>query len=310
MKNKWIKYKKGFTLIELLIVLALTSIVLAGAFSMFSFGNKTFKGGSSQSNLQTDVRFALEALTNDVRYATSLNILQVSDFTITNLLSKDINGIYHNIDSYDTYIFYDNNTKSVVRLRRESIESFHLNTDATVPLEFSPIGSPVNRLEFYLRGVNSSDSKNFEVTSQILMLNIIKPDGTSGVTGTSGGVGIKYVTPESHIAELQYPVTQLIGVNDEKKVEITFDKLIKLEDFKVSPGSNTNQLTKNHVIITPNSTSTNKLTIVFHQTDPKPKQFVDQDRITLILQYGPLFEYHAYYDLVFIGGGTKSWTIE
>jgi len=300
---------KGVTLVELLLALALISIVITAAFSIFSFGNKTFRGGNTQSNLQADVRFAIEALTNDVRYPTDLDILQAHDLDdshVAYLLTKD-NGIYINITPYDTYIFYDYSTKSVVKLRRESIERFRLNTDAPIPLEFSPIGSPVNRLQYNLRGVNSNDSKQFEVTSEILMLNIIRPDGTSKATGSAGGVGVKYKTPEAHVAELQYPVTQLIGANDDENVEITFDKLIQLEDFVVSPGATNHSLIKDNVNITPNGTTGYMLTIKFIQIGSNPKKFVDGDTITLILKYGANLEYAAYYDLKCIGG---SWTIE
>jgi len=307
-----IRNGKGVTLVELLLALALISLVITAAFSIFSFGNKTFRGGSTQSNLQVDVRFALEALTNDVRYPTELDILEANDLDdshVAYLLTED-NGIYINITPYDTYIFYDSSTKSVVKLRRESIESFRLNTDAPIPLEFSPIGSPVNRLQYDLKGVNINDSKQFEVTSEILMLNIIRPDGTSKATGSAGGVGIKYKTPESHVAELQYPVTQLIGANNDKNVVITFDKLIQLENFVVSPGATKDLLIKAHVNITPDDTTSNILTIEFIKIGNKPASFADGDTITLILKYGTNLEYAAYYDLIYIGGSTKKWTIE
>ncbi|MCD4712445.1 MAG: prepilin-type N-terminal cleavage/methylation domain-containing protein [Clostridiales bacterium] len=300
---------RGVTLIELIIVITLIAIVIAGAFSIFTFGNKTFKGASNQFDLQTDVRFALDALTSDVRYATTLQVLDSSDFDIANLNVKDANGIYVNIGPYDTYIYYDDTLKSVVKISRETYNSFSVKPDAD--LKFSLVGSPASRINFELTASNTADGKEFEVSSEILMLNIIRADNSSGASGVSNGVGIKYVSPESYISELQFPVTQLIGTNDDQEVEITFDKDVKLVNFSVSPGKTNNSLTASHVLITPGvGSATMSFLIEFKHLGGNPTSFVDNDRITLILTFGSSDEYQAVYDLLYVGGGTKAWIIE
>ena len=307
--NRFLSSNKGVTLIELVIVIVLISIVIAGAFSIFTFGNKTFNGASNQYALQSDVRFALDALTGDIRYATSLQFLESDDFDISSLTIKNIDGIYENIGPYDTYIYYDDSLKSVVKISRESYESFSVKPDAD--LEFSQVGSPVNRINFVLTAAHDADGKEFEVSSEILMMNIIKPDGSSGVSGAITGVGIKYVSPESYISELQFPVTQLDGVNNDKAVEISFDKSIKLVSYSVTPGKTSNSLTDSHVSISPGvGASSTSLLIQFVDLGGNPKEFVDNDNITLILSFGSLDEYQAVYDLVYIGGGTKAWIVE
>lgn len=307
MKNKYTS-RKGVTLIELIIVIALITIVIAGAFSIFSFGNKTFKGANNQFDLQTDVRFALEALTSDVRYATKLQVLGSSDFNIANLNVKDANGIYVNIGPYDTYIYYDDTLKSVIKLSRETINSFSVKPDAD--LEFSLVGTPANKISFTLAASNTAGAKEYEVSSEILMLNIMK-SGTSGASGLSNGVGIKYVSPESYISELQFPVTQFGSPNDQKKVLISFDKNVKLVGFTVTPGKTNHSLTTSHVVFAPDvGTTTTSFLITFKHLGGQPTEFVDDDKITLVLSFGSADEYQAVYDIIYVGGGTKAWIIE
>lgn len=308
MLKKYFKSEKGFTLIELIIVLGLLSLVLVVAFSILIFSNRTFRGANNQHILQTDVRFALEALTNDMRYATTLEILGSEDLDIDALFVQDAEGKYASISPYETYIFYDPAQESITKLRRDSSDIYELDTDAENPLAFLTIGSPQNRLEYTLSGLNTDDSKEFDVASQILMLNILDADGTPKISGTSG-VAVKYMTPEDAIAEMQYPVTQLIGDNDDMTVDITFNKTVRFSSFSVYPGASKDQLTAGNVAISPINTGVEELTISFVLVGSKPKSFVNKDEISLCVDYGSALEYQAFYTLTY-SGSSKKWTIE
>jgi prepilin-type N-terminal cleavage/methylation domain-containing protein len=67
--HKVISNRSGFSLIELIVVIAILSIVITSAFSLFSFGNTIFRKGSSQYNVQADLRLASDFITNQLRYA-------------------------------------------------------------------------------------------------------------------------------------------------------------------------------------------------------------------------------------------------
>ena len=308
MLKKHLKSRKGFTLIELIVVLGLLSLVLLVAFSILIFSNRTFRGANNQHNLQTDVRFALEAMTNDMRYATTLEIISSVDLDIDALFVQDAEGKYASISPYETYIFYNPAQESITKLRRDSSDMYELDTDAENPLEFTAIGSPQNRLEYALSGLNTDDSKEFDVVSQILMLNILDEDGDSKVTGTSG-VAVKYMTPEDAVAELQYPTTQLIGDNDDMTVDITFNKTVRFSSFAVYPGASKDQLAAENVVVAPVTIGTEELTVSFVLVGTKPKSFVNNDEIALCVDYGTAFEYQAFYTLTY-SGSAKKWTIE
>ncbi|MGM0395603.1 MAG: PilW family protein [Bacillota bacterium] len=312
MLNKIVN-KKGVTLIELVLVLALISLVLSGIYSMFIFGNSTFKGGSDQFDLQNDIRFALESLTNDLRYATKLEIIHLTEEEkIDYKVLTD--GIYEKIDNpYETYVFYDSNSSSVVKLSRETTINYAVKSDDASVLSFS--NTSADRLKYELKGIYDISNKEFDVNSEILLLNIMT--GSSGIIDSSGyddGNAIKYVSTSDYTSELQYPVVKTVGVNTDTEVEISLDKYFKIEDWYIEPGASNNSLTDGNVVFTPsdNTTITQTMRIDFKDLGGKPDQFVDGDTVNLVLTYGgsETNDYVAYYSLLYIGGGTKHWVIQ
>ena len=305
-KNGIIKNSRGVTLVELLISLALVGVVLSIAVSVFLFGNTSFRSGSSQYDLQAKVRFALFELTEDVRFAKEMTILTAGDINIGTLTAES-GGIYPAVSAFDTYIFYDPSENAVVKLSRSNMEKIILPTDAASPLTFTAVGTPANTLHFQVSGQDNKQSRTFNVESEILMLN--KPSAT----GTTG-VGVRYTSPDAYISRMQWPEATLSGVNNDKKLEIIFDALkpIRLFEFEVIPGANSNQLQEGNVKITPENTFTSKLTIDFFQIGGNPKNFVDGDQIAIIVEFGTEAspEYQAYYSVTYVGGSTKAWRIE
>lgn len=78
MLRKSYNNKKGVTLIELILVLAILTIVIGSAYSLFSFGSKTFTGGSKQYNAQNSTRLIVDYITKEIRFATDLSVQSVS----------------------------------------------------------------------------------------------------------------------------------------------------------------------------------------------------------------------------------------
>lgn len=64
----------GLTVVELLLALAILSLVIALATSLFMFGNQTFNKSQDVSQVQFDVRMAADLLTTELRNVTSISL--------------------------------------------------------------------------------------------------------------------------------------------------------------------------------------------------------------------------------------------
>src|SRR5690554_5392741 len=78
------KHRKGITLIELILVIAILGIVISLGFSFFSFGNITFSRGQDQSSVQYSVRMASRYITDEVRTAKDVLIMEDKPVTFEN----------------------------------------------------------------------------------------------------------------------------------------------------------------------------------------------------------------------------------
>lgn len=81
----------GFTLIEMMIGVALSSIILALAGSLYLFGSRSFVAMGNYADLDTKSRAALDLMTRDIRQATLVTAFQNSGttkwITITNAVA-------------------------------------------------------------------------------------------------------------------------------------------------------------------------------------------------------------------------------
>ncbi len=77
--------QQGFTLVELIVVMALMLIVIAGGFSMMTFGNRVFAISTREYDLQASTRLAMEKTNQAVRYSSALFTIPQSSFREDNL---------------------------------------------------------------------------------------------------------------------------------------------------------------------------------------------------------------------------------
>ncbi|MTI94929.1 MAG: prepilin-type N-terminal cleavage/methylation domain-containing protein [Firmicutes bacterium] len=70
-----LRSQSGITLVELLVVLIILSLVMAGVFSFFLMGHKTYNLGRRQAQMHHDLRLVSELLTQEMRYAVVLTML-------------------------------------------------------------------------------------------------------------------------------------------------------------------------------------------------------------------------------------------
>lgn len=79
MFSKHFKKKRGFTLVELIIVIAIALFVIVAIYSVLRFGNTVLNNSNDQYDIQNDIRIASGYLSREVRFATELEIIQLSD---------------------------------------------------------------------------------------------------------------------------------------------------------------------------------------------------------------------------------------
>lgn len=67
--------QRGFTLAELLVAMALTGLVLAGAFAIQHQGTQSYLMGASRVEVQQNARTALELMVRELRSATAVTVV-------------------------------------------------------------------------------------------------------------------------------------------------------------------------------------------------------------------------------------------
>ncbi|SCZ81730.1 PilW family protein [Acidaminobacter hydrogenoformans] len=282
--------KKGVTLVELIMVVALISIVMIGIFNMFVFGNKAFKNGSNQHYTQNEVRFALESMTNEIRYSKTIEIFDenLEDLIDDLLVFDSTNGIYSDNRLLGwTYVLYDADNDSIVKLNREAgaTQKFTLtnNKSGSNPIEFQVVNG--NKLEYYVRGTDENGQRTFEINSEIFLMN-----NPNVIDGSSGYV-IAYQTPEIIRTELQAPIIDFEDpglIADSSRVEFIFNKNVDESTItiaSVTAGNNGQPLTSSNINIDVETISFNKykISIIFVKVGNKPTSFANGDKIKLNL---------------------------
>lgn len=96
MSKLILKNKSGFTLIEIMVGLAILSIVISVTYSLLFFGANSFSMNNRQYILQSDYRFAMDSIVKEVRFATSLELVDASEDVFTNTFEEGYNYFYIN----------------------------------------------------------------------------------------------------------------------------------------------------------------------------------------------------------------------
>ena len=84
-----LRNERGFTLAELLVAMALTGLVLAGAFALQHQGTQSYLMGASRVEVQQNARTALELMIRELRSAQAITVVGGA----TDVTFVDQNGI-------------------------------------------------------------------------------------------------------------------------------------------------------------------------------------------------------------------------
>lgn len=188
MKQSFFKYRKikgkksGVTLIELIIVIALIGLVLSAAFSMQLFGVKTFKKGEKDSNNQYDVRMAADFITKQLRFASTVKVL--------NSFPEPKKG-YYDIYLKDGKIMYNKNGVESAPIGISNVSDFTLT--------ISEVDKNIIKFK-----VGKTEDTKYDIESKVSILNIktthpyMIEDITSGTR-----IGIRYTLTEEEISDIE-----------------------------------------------------------------------------------------------------------
>jgi len=190
------KEQAGLTVVELLIAVTILVFVLAGAYTFFSFGWRSFDRGTDRAVVQNNLRMATEAITNEVRYAESLFIIDGT--TVPDPVVDD-----------DFYIFVNDENRIEKKSATDQTIIPH-ELDSNLILEVSFVRMSENILQVIVK----ESGTDMEIQTEVRILNgdidisyasgnALRVFGTNGNGGDPGTVAVTEVTLNESTRTLQ-----------------------------------------------------------------------------------------------------------
>ena len=165
------KTYRGLTLVELIVVIALIGVVITVASSIMLFGQKTANLSEETAMNQFDVRQPIKGFSNQIRYASDLEILDLDPLSYE--------SGYH-------YIIFDDATKTIKYVEDKVEKSITgLTTISDLTFSVSKNNANLKQINFTFGKV---DSTQYDLTTSLIINNL----SDTGVKGVSTGIGVKY----------------------------------------------------------------------------------------------------------------------
>lgn len=194
---KVISSRKGFSLIELIITIAILSIVISSVFSLFSFGNNIFRKGSSQYNVQADLRLASDFVTNQLRYAADIELKKPSDVDIDALLANP-----GSIPVYKTFLFVKDD--SLVSINTFNTVYKHMGESPAIQFYNETIDK--KNIKYTISAYDSSQQYTLE--GEIFALNI-ELGSVTAISGEPNSSIVCYTSTNDYISSKQIPIASI-----------------------------------------------------------------------------------------------------
>jgi len=132
---------RGFTLVEMVLALAISTIVLAAVYSVFTIANKNFTTQNAAANVQQNLRSAIRLMARDIRHAgldpsgsDNFGITYASQrkirFTIDSESSGSFNGIVDEANWEE--ITYDFQSNQIMQTLYETVTTSTADTAALI----------------------------------------------------------------------------------------------------------------------------------------------------------------------------------
>ncbi len=161
-----LRNKNGLTLVESVVTMAIIGILLSIVFSVHISGTKMTGKGSTQADVQNDVRLVANYITSQLRTANSVEILSALPATL---------------DIQKKYFYVSSNTIKHYTLGADNDLLHETSADFLPLLEFEKNASNGKVLNFTIECTYKG--QNYNIESEILAQNIAASGNIQGLTG-------------------------------------------------------------------------------------------------------------------------------
>jgi type IV pilus assembly protein PilW len=132
---------RGFTLVEMVLALAISTIVLAAVYSVFTIANKNFTTQNVAANVQQNLRSAIRLMARDIRHAgldpsgsNNFGITHASASTIRFTMDSEIGGAFNGFVDEANWeeITYDFQGDQIMQTLYETVTTSTADTAALI----------------------------------------------------------------------------------------------------------------------------------------------------------------------------------
>jgi prepilin-type N-terminal cleavage/methylation domain-containing protein len=132
---------RGFTLVEMVLALAISTIVLAAVYSVFTIANKNFTTQNAAAHVQQNLRSAIRLMARDIRHAGldpsgsgNFGITHASQNKISFTMDSEISGTFNGIVDEANWeeITYDFQGDQIMQTLYETVTTSTADTAALI----------------------------------------------------------------------------------------------------------------------------------------------------------------------------------
>lgn len=132
---------RGFTLVEMVLALAISTIVLAAVYSVFTIANKNFTTQNAAAQVQQNLRSAIRLMARDIRHAgldpsgsDNFGITHASANTISFTMDSEIGGVFNGIVDEANWeeITYDFQGDQIIQTLYQTVTTSTADTAALI----------------------------------------------------------------------------------------------------------------------------------------------------------------------------------
>ncbi len=211
--------QSGMTVVELLIGLTVMSIVLISGYMFFSFGWRVFDLGTESSIVNNNLRMAAEVVSNEIRYAGVLNVINTADVPV-------------NVDDDKVYIYLNANNRIEKKDNSGSIILPHdLDNEISFNVLFTQIAPNTVRMNF----TENTSGNSLETEVRLLNLSAGNPIG-----GSTSGQALEYEMGviDNNNGNTAIPVTNITV--DPTEIDLDIGETENIT-YLITPADATNQ---------------------------------------------------------------------
>ena len=132
---------RGFTLVEMVLALAISTIVLAAVYSVFTIANKNFTTQNAAANVQQNLRSAIRLMARDIRHSgldpsgsDNFGITYASASKIRFTIDSEISGVFNGVVDEANWeeITYDFQGDQIMQTLYETVTTSTADTAALI----------------------------------------------------------------------------------------------------------------------------------------------------------------------------------